>query len=249
MSYKSSILGSWLETSTYTYEPERFAQAFRIWELGNGRALRRFPTWTYPGQNSHRPGLRPTINPLDILLPDHQATLDLGRAIANSVTTRAIIALDGPMGAGKTTLVQGLGQALGVRETISSPTFTMMNEYHSGRMPLYHLDLYRLSEDSQSVAEALAIELDQFIDGKMIAVFEWAHLFKIDSRSYFNQLDHLVVKLDYVEEVKPSEDSEKNSPSFYIENGRKANLTALGVESDILISKLKTQDNSHLKIL
>ena len=149
------------------------------------------------------------------------------------------------MGAGKTTLVQGLAQALGVTETVSSPTFTMLNEYHSSRLPLYHLDLYRLSEDSQAVSELLATELDQFIDGKMVAVFEWADLFS----TYFDQLDHLVVNLTYVEEVKPSEDGEKNSPSFYMENGRKANLTAFGVESGILISKLESLQNSHLKIL
>lgn len=166
------------------------------------------------------------------------------------------------MGAGKTTLVQGLAQALAVTETVSSPTFTMLNEYHSGRMPLYHLDLYRLSEDSQSVSELLATELDQFIDQRMIAVIEWADLFKLGSseivahegssasqRSYFDQLDHLVVDLEYVEEVKPSEEGQKNVPSFYIENGRKATLTAFGVDSSILISKLESLQNSHLKIL
>jgi len=166
------------------------------------------------------------------------------------------------MGAGKTTLVQGLAQALGVTETVSSPTFTMLNEYHSGRMPLYHLDLYRLSEDSQSVSELLATELDQFIDQKMIAVIEWADLFKLGANSttnhgssdvpqhsYFDQLDHLVVDLEYVEEVKPSEEGQKNFPSFYMENGRKANLTAFGVESGFLISRLKSLQNSHLKIL
>lgn len=166
------------------------------------------------------------------------------------------------MGAGKTTLVQGLAQSLGVTETVSSPTFTMLNEYHSGRMPLYHLDLYRLSEDSQSISDLLATELDQFIDQKMIAVIEWADLFKLGSaessseqsstdtqRSYFHQLDHLVVDLEYVEEVKPSEEGQKNFPSFYMENGRKATLTAFGVDSAILISRLESLQNSHLKIL
>ncbi len=129
-------------------------------------------------------------------------------------------------------------------------------------MPLYHLDLYRLSEDSQSVSELLATELDQFIDQKMIAVIEWADLFTLGvyattsqgssdapQRSYFDQLDHLVVDLQYVEEVKPSEEGQKNFPSFYMENGRKANLTAFGVESGFLISRLESLQNSHLKIL
>jgi tRNA threonylcarbamoyladenosine biosynthesis protein TsaE len=173
----------------------------------------------------------------------------LGRALADVVTTRAIIALNGPMGAGKTTLVQGLAQALGVTETVSSPTFTMLNEYHSGRLPLYHLDLYRLSEDSPMFAVALATELDQFIEQKMIVMVEWAHLFRTETLDYFSQLDHVVVDLSYIEEVKASEEAKKNSPSFYMGNGRKANLTAFGVESGILISRLESLQNSHLKIL
>jgi tRNA threonylcarbamoyladenosine biosynthesis protein TsaE len=187
---------------------------------------------------------------LTIVLPDHTATQVLGHALAAAVTTRAIIALNGPMGAGKTTLVQGLAKALGVKETVSSPTFTMMNEYHSGRLPLYHLDLYRLSEDAEAISDMLAAELDQFIEQKMIAVIEWADLFtlKASDRSYFYQLDHLVVNLDYVEEVKPSEEGKKNSPSFYMENGRKANLTAFGAESSTLISRLKNAMESNLKI-
>ncbi len=186
-----------------------------------------------------------------LVLRDHSATQSLGRALAEAVTTHAIIALNGPMGAGKTTLVQGLALALGIKETVNSPTFTMMNEYHSGRLPLYHLDLYRLSEDADTVSDLLAAELDQFIDQKMIAIIEWADLFtvKASDRSYFYQLDHLVVNLDYVEEVKPSEDKEKNSPSFYMENGRKAKLSAFGAESCTLISGLKKTLKGNLKIL
>jgi len=188
---------------------------------------------------------------LALILPDHSSTLLLGQALADAISAHMIIALNGPMGAGKTTLVQGLALALGIKETVSSPTFTMMNEYHSGRLPLYHLDLYRLTEDAESVSDMLADELDQFIDQKMIAVFEWANLFtlKASDRSYFYQLDHLVVNLAYVEEVKASEDKEKNSPSLYMENGRKANLTAFGEQSYTLISGLKKSLQGNLKIL
>ncbi len=188
---------------------------------------------------------------LALVLPDHAATQLLGRALADSVTTHAVIALNGPLGAGKTTLVQGLAQALGIRETVNSPTFTMMNEYHSGRLPLYHLDLYRLSEDAESMSDLLEAELDQFIDQKMIAVIEWADLFttKTDGRNYLEQLDHLVVNVQYVEEVKPSEEGSENSPSFYMENGRNVNLTAFGVGSSALISGLKRALDGKLKIL
>lgn len=179
---------------------------------------------------SNGPDARASLN---LSLGDHAATERLGSVLADSIQTHAVIALIGPMGAGKTTLVQGLARALGIKETVNSPTFTMMNEYHSGRLPLYHLDLYRLSEDAQNVADLLAIELDQFIDQNVIAVIEWADSFttNLENRSYISQLDHLVVKLDYVEEVTPA----KNFPASPLEPGRKASLSALGDQSSVLI--------------
>ena len=176
---------------------------------------------------------------MNILLGDHNATERLGRALADSINAHAVIALIGKIGAGKTTLVQGLAKALGIKETVNSPTFTMMNEYHSGRLPLYHLDLYRLSEDAQSVTDLLAVELDQFIDQNVIAVIEWADLFTTNSEDggYISQLDHLVVNLDYVEEVTPA----KNLPISYMEMGRKASLTAFGDHSSALILDVRKQ--------
>ncbi|MDE5073284.1 MAG: tRNA (adenosine(37)-N6)-threonylcarbamoyltransferase complex ATPase subunit type 1 TsaE, partial [Trichodesmium sp. St5_bin8] len=68
----------------------------------------------------------------------------------------SVILLEGNLGTGKTTLVQGLGIGLGITETIDSPTFTLINEYFSGRIPLYHFDLYRLES---SEIEALNLEI------------------------------------------------------------------------------------------
>jgi tRNA threonylcarbamoyladenosine biosynthesis protein TsaE len=79
-----------------------------------------------------------------INLPNTQATLNLGQQLGEKLNEGTIILLKGDLGAGKTTLVQGMGKGLGIFEPIVSPTFTLINEYLEGRIPLYHLDLYRL---------------------------------------------------------------------------------------------------------
>ena len=79
-----------------------------------------------------------------ITLPDAQATRELGRILGESLPAGSAILLAGDLGAGKTTLVQGIGEGLGIQAPIVSPTFTLINEYSEGRLPLYHLDLYRL---------------------------------------------------------------------------------------------------------
>ncbi|WP_040483366.1 tRNA (adenosine(37)-N6)-threonylcarbamoyltransferase complex ATPase subunit type 1 TsaE [Lyngbya aestuarii] len=93
---------------------------------------------------------------LTISLADSPATYHLGQRLGALLSPGSIILLEGDLGAGKTTLVQGLGAGLEIPENIESPTFTLINEYHSGRIPLYHLDLYRLEP---SEVEQLNIEL------------------------------------------------------------------------------------------
>lgn len=83
-----------------------------------------------------------------IFLADYQKTLNLGFCLGANLPAGVNILLSGNLGAGKTTLVQGLGLGLGIKESVVSPTFTLINEYLDGRLPLYHLDLYRL-ESSQ----------------------------------------------------------------------------------------------------
>ncbi|WP_204106270.1 MULTISPECIES: tRNA (adenosine(37)-N6)-threonylcarbamoyltransferase complex ATPase subunit type 1 TsaE [Spirulina sp. CCY15215] len=77
-------------------------------------------------------------------LENAEETLELGRELGRSLPVNTTILLFGDLGAGKTTLVQGLGEGLGICDPIVSPTFTLINEYLEGRLPLYHLDLYRL---------------------------------------------------------------------------------------------------------
>ena len=87
-----------------------------------------------------------------VQLPDASATQALGmelghlamRQASDSATAGSVILLTGELGSGKTTLVQGLAQGIGIVDPIVSPTFTIINEYFTGRLPLYHLDLYRL---------------------------------------------------------------------------------------------------------
>jgi tRNA threonylcarbamoyladenosine biosynthesis protein TsaE len=82
-----------------------------------------------------------------IFLADTTATRDLGFFLGRSLQPGSILLLSGDLGAGKTTLVQGIGAGLNIPEPIVSPTFTLIVEYLEGRIPLYHLDLYRLEPE------------------------------------------------------------------------------------------------------
>ena len=79
-----------------------------------------------------------------ISLPDALATKYLGQKLGEILPAGTVILLKGDLGAGKTTLVQGIGWGLGIKESILSPTFSLICEYLGGRVPLYHLDLDRL---------------------------------------------------------------------------------------------------------
>ena len=92
----------------------------------------------------------------------------MASALAAELKSGAIIALHGELGSGKTCFVQGLARALGVRQAVTSPTFTMVNEY-SGRCPLVHMDLYRISDPE----ELLSIDFENYLDTQGIIVVEW----------------------------------------------------------------------------
>ena len=99
-------------------------------------------------------------------------TFDLGTRIGGELSGGEIILLDGPLGAGKTVLVKGLARALGLNEAdITSPSFTLVNA-HSGRLLLYHIDLYRLETGASA---AYAIDLDEILtDDAAVVIIEWA---------------------------------------------------------------------------
>lgn len=83
---------------------------------------------------------------LTFFLPDPQATLDMGRRLGQTLPLGTILALSGDLGAGKTWLTKGVAEGLGVTDTVTSPTFTLMADYAGKRGRLVHLDLYRLGE-------------------------------------------------------------------------------------------------------
>jgi len=97
-------------------------------------------------------------------------TADVGRRLASSLQPGSVLLLIGDLGAGKTALVRGLAEGLGVQpEDVSSPTFTLIQEYRGGRLPLLHVDLYRLN-DSREIDELGLDELGQ----EGVLAIEWA---------------------------------------------------------------------------
>ncbi len=99
-------------------------------------------------------------------------TFRLGETLGNQLLGGEVLLLSGPLGAGKTILVKGIASSLGIDpEDVTSPTFSLVNPY-SGRLTLYHLDLYRLDEGEVA---ARAVDLDEILsDSKAIVVIEWA---------------------------------------------------------------------------
>jgi tRNA threonylcarbamoyladenosine biosynthesis protein TsaE len=116
-------------------------------------------------------------------LPNAAATRSLGVRLAQVCSPGSILLLEGDLGAGKTTLVQGLGEGLGIPEAIVSPTFTLIVEYHEGRIPLYHLDLYRLQPH-----EVPGLNPELFWEGMEvepgIVAIEWAQRLPYHPDSY-----------------------------------------------------------------
>ena len=96
-------------------------------------------------------------------------TLDLEERLVRSVRLRGVIALHGELGSGKTCFVRGIARCLGIRRIITSPTFTIINEY-GGEHPLYHIDLYRIAGPD----EALAFGIEDYFEAGGIAAIEWA---------------------------------------------------------------------------
>jgi tRNA threonylcarbamoyladenosine biosynthesis protein TsaE len=103
-------------------------------------------------------------------LHDVEETQTLARRLGELLQPGDVLCLSGDLGAGKTTFTQGLALGLGIEEPVSSPTFTIIKEYEDGRLPLYHMDIYRLGEGA--IHEDLGY--DEYWYGEGVSVVEWA---------------------------------------------------------------------------
>ena len=99
-----------------------------------------------------------------------EETERFGLELAGELKAGDVIALTGDLGAGKTTLAKSIAKGLGVRENVTSPTFTIVCEYMSGRLPLFHFDLYRIGSEE----EAFEAGLEEYFSRGGVSVIEWA---------------------------------------------------------------------------
>ena len=102
-------------------------------------------------------------------LPSNEATIALGEMVGKNLRPGDILLLEGDLGAGKTTFAQGAAKGLGVDEFVNSPTFVIINEYFSGRLPLYHMDLYRVEDESQ----LYDLGIEEYFFGNGVCLVEW----------------------------------------------------------------------------
>jgi len=100
---------------------------------------------------------------------NEEELLALGERLGHLLQKDDVLILTGELGAGKTTFTKGLAKGLDIRQMIKSPTYTIVREY-VGRLPLYHLDVYRIGDDPDS------IDLDDFLFGEGVTVIEWGEL-------------------------------------------------------------------------
>jgi tRNA threonylcarbamoyladenosine biosynthesis protein TsaE len=129
---------------------------------------------------------------LDFISHGAAQTQRLGVRLGELLEAGDVVLLEGHLGAGKTVLAQGIAQGLGIDDPVTSPTFTLIHEYE-GRLPLYHVDLYRLAGD----ADAAAIGLEEYLYGNGVTVIEWP-----DRAATLVPTDRLAVSLRPVAETK-----------------------------------------------
>lgn len=133
----------------------------------------------------------------------------IGERIGTLCEPGQLLILSGDLGAGKTTLTKGLAKGLDIDQMIKSPTYTIVREYE-GTMPLYHLDVYRIGDDPDS------IDLDEFLYGEGLTVIEWGELLDLTMLD-----DYLFVRIE-----KEGE-------------GRRLSFKAFGAKSDRLLAKVR----------
>ena len=107
----------------------------------------------------------------------------LGASLGKIAKPGSLLLLNGDLGAGKTTMTQGLARSLGIRRPAKSPTFTIVREYREGRLPLFHMDMYRLEND-----DLASIDLNGYLNEQGIVVIEWPEIIMNDLPDDYLQL-------------------------------------------------------------
>jgi tRNA threonylcarbamoyladenosine biosynthesis protein TsaE len=144
----------------------------------------------------------------------------LGAMLAGALFPGSVLALVGTLGAGKTRLVQAVASALGnSRDEITSPTFVLVNEYHAGRMPVYHFDTYRLRDED----EFLELGPEEYFSGQGVTFVEWADRFE-----QFLPASYLKIEIAPVGETE-----------------REFTITAIGAEYETVVEKLELSCHSE----
>ncbi|GFP77313.1 tRNA (adenosine(37)-N6)-threonylcarbamoyltransferase complex ATPase subunit type 1 TsaE [Clostridium fungisolvens] len=108
---------------------------------------------------------------MEFIINSVDNTIELGKKIGSMCNPGDIFCLTGDLGTGKTHITKGIAEGLNVQEHITSPTFNIVNEYHSGRLSLFHFDVYRVSDPD----EIYEIGFDEYIFGNGVSVIEWAN--------------------------------------------------------------------------
>lgn len=114
--------------------------------------------------------------------------------LASNLKKGSVIALIGDLGTGKTALSKYIAEGLGISEMVTSPTFTIVQEYHSGRLPLYHFDVYRIND----IEEMYELGYEEYFYGEGVSIVEWA-----DNIIEIIPKDAILIEIDYGE--KPEE--------------------------------------------
>jgi tRNA threonylcarbamoyladenosine biosynthesis protein TsaE len=117
-----------------------------------------------------------------------EETIGVAERLAALLEAGNVITLEGDLGAGKTTFTKGLAIGLGIERTLSSPTFTIVKEYE-GRLPLYHMDVYRLENSDEDIG------FEEYFNGNGITVIEWAQYIED-----FLPTDRLNIMIKYLDE-------------------------------------------------
>jgi len=118
-------------------------------------------------------------------------TIRIAQNIESEKFPNMVICLEGDLGAGKTVFTKGIAMALGLDETITSPTFNIIKEYNEGQMPLYHMDLYRLNGNPTELG------IDEYFDKGGIVIIEWADMIK-----EYLPAERLEIKIKVIDENK-----------------------------------------------